>query len=58
MSRRSEARRLLDDLTGRDFTMNAIASRLDEPDLLYDPLGGHDDLLVNKVLRLCADRQH
>jgi len=45
---------LLADLADRDFTVNAMAVSLAEPDLLIDPLGGEDDLLQHKVLRLCA----
>jgi tRNA nucleotidyltransferase/poly(A) polymerase len=42
------------DLTERDFTVNAMAISLAEPDMLIDPLGGEDDLLRHKVLRLCT----
>lgn len=45
---------LLDDLKGRDFTINAIAARLDDPDHLIDPMGGQDDLFVHKMLRQCG----
>jgi tRNA nucleotidyltransferase/poly(A) polymerase len=45
---------LLADLADRDFTVNAMAVSLAEPDLLIDPLGGEDDLLRHKLLRLCA----
>ena len=42
------------DLKDRDFTINAIASRLDEPDKLLDPLAGSTDL-YNGVLRTCSN---
>ena len=42
------------DLKDRDFTINAIASRLDEPDKLLDPLAGSTDLF-NGVLRTCSN---
>lgn len=45
---------LLADLMDRDFTVNAMAVSLAEPDLLIDPLGGEADLLRHKLLRLCA----
>ncbi len=45
---------LLADLKGRDFTVNAIAARLDDPEHLIDPLGGQDDLFTHKVLRQCS----
>lgn len=45
---------LLADLEGRDFTINAMAVRLDEPQVLYDPLGGQADLFDARVLRQCA----
>lgn len=44
---------LHDDLRGRDFTINAIAADITQRDTLIDPLGGQDDLLRDKVLRLC-----
>ncbi len=44
---------LLDDLAGRDFTINAMATRLDSLDELIDPLGGQHDLLERRVLRQC-----
>jgi tRNA nucleotidyltransferase (CCA-adding enzyme) len=42
---------LLDDLTRRDFTINAMAMTLDLT--LYDPLGGRQDL-ERRVLRTCS----
>lgn len=42
------------DLRGRDFTVNAIALRLDRPDSLIDPLNGVSDL-AQKVLRPCSE---
>jgi poly(A) polymerase len=44
-----------DDLQSRDFTINAMAVRLDEPHTLIDPLGGLRDLRA-KRLRACQDR--
>jgi poly(A) polymerase len=41
------------DLTARDFTMNAIAVNLAQPQTMLDPLGGAGDLL-SKSLRLCS----
>ncbi len=41
------------DLRLRDFSMNAMAVGLDDPDHLVDPLGGLQDL-KDKVLRACA----
>ncbi|MBN1121284.1 MAG: CCA tRNA nucleotidyltransferase [Anaerolineae bacterium] len=46
---------LLEDLEGRDFTINAMAVRLDQPELIIDPLGGQQDLFNNKVLRQCSE---
>lgn len=45
---------LLADLQGRDFTVNAMAVRLDQPQMLYDPLGGQRDLFDDRVLRQCS----
>ncbi len=45
---------LLEDLRGRDFTVNALAARLDNPDHLIDPLGGYADLFTHKLLRQCS----
>jgi tRNA nucleotidyltransferase/poly(A) polymerase len=45
---------LLEDLTGRDFTINAMAVRLDLLDLVIDPLSGQRDLFDLKLLRQCA----
>jgi poly(A) polymerase len=42
--------RIDDDLARRDFTVNAMALTLPEPELV-DPFGGVDDLLVAKRLR-------
>lgn len=41
------------DLRARDFTINAIAVTLDEPQVLLDPLGGAADLIA-KRLRACS----
>jgi len=41
-----------EDLSLRDFTMNAMAVSLDDPDRLIDPLGGLQDL-KDSVLRTC-----
>lgn len=40
---------LLEDLTDRDFTLNAIAIRLAEPFELIDPLGGQQDLKLGQI---------
>jgi len=45
---------LLADLQGRDFTINAMAVRLDEPQALYDPLDGQADLFDRRVVRQCT----
>jgi len=45
---------LLSDLKGRDFTINAMAVSLAEPDRLIDPLGGYADLFEHKTLRQCS----
>ena len=42
-----------EDLQLRDFSMNAMAVKLDKPDRLVDPVGGLQDL-KDKVLRACA----
>ncbi len=42
------------DLKERDFTVNAIASSLNEPDKLLDPMAGSTDLF-NSVLRACSN---
>jgi tRNA nucleotidyltransferase/poly(A) polymerase len=44
---------LLSDLRGRDFTINAIAVDINQPNQLLDPLGGGIDLL-EKRLRACS----
>ncbi|GMR09672.1 MAG: CCA tRNA nucleotidyltransferase [Anaerolineae bacterium] len=41
------------DLGLRDFSMNALAVELDDPERLIDPLGGLQDL-KDRVLRACA----
>ncbi|MFQ5923695.1 MAG: hypothetical protein ACE5M4_12710, partial [Anaerolineales bacterium] len=41
------------DLRYRDFSMNALAVDLDDPERLIDPLGGLQDL-KDRVLRACA----
>ncbi len=41
------------DLTGRDFTINAMAAALTDPESLIDPLGGLRDLQA-KILRPCS----
>ena len=40
---------LEEDLSQRDFTINAMAIDLDEPEVLIDPLGGRSDLIGNKL---------
>jgi len=47
---------LLADLTGRDFTINAMAVQLDELEMLIDPLGGEADLFDRKLLQQCNPR--
>jgi len=44
---------LEDDLRDRDFTLNAIAINLRQPDRLIDPLNGQRDLLA-QVLKPCS----
>ena len=44
---------LVADLAGRDFTINAMAAALNDPDTLIDPLGGLCDL-QSRLLRPCA----
>jgi poly(A) polymerase len=46
---------LEDDLLARDFTINALAISLNDPDRLIDPLHGAADL-HNKILRMCSSR--
>lgn len=41
------------DLRGRDFTLNAMAVPLDDPESLVDPLGGEADLRAG-LLRACS----
>jgi tRNA nucleotidyltransferase/poly(A) polymerase len=50
----SLAHGLFADLRSRDFTINAIAVRLDRSDEIIDPLGGQHDLLQHKLLRQCS----
>ena len=44
---------LEDDLRGRDFTLNAMAYHVSDPERLIDPLGGLADLRA-RLLRACA----
>lgn len=44
---------LEDDLLGRDFTLNALAVPLHQPQELHDPLGGLNDL-YHKRLKACS----
>jgi len=44
---------ILEDLRGRDFTVNALAISLEESPQLLDPTGGLGDLR-NRVLRACS----
>jgi poly(A) polymerase len=44
---------LKSDLQGRDFTINAMALDLHDPQTLMDPLGGAGDLMA-KILRPCS----
>jgi poly(A) polymerase len=41
------------DLAWRDFTINAMATPLDDLDALIDPLGGQADLFDRRVIRQC-----
>ena len=43
------------DLIARDFTINSLAVKITQPDLLLDPLGGLRDL-QEKQLRACSSR--
>jgi poly(A) polymerase/tRNA nucleotidyltransferase (CCA-adding enzyme) len=45
---------LSEDLAGRDFTINAMAVRLDQLDRLFDPLDGQGDLFDRHILRQCS----
>ena len=40
---------IYDDLKKRDFTINAMAVNLIEPDQIIDPLGGQRDLRIKKL---------
>lgn len=44
---------ITEDLRGRDFTINALAVDIHQPDQLIDPLGGLADLRARR-LQLCA----
>jgi tRNA nucleotidyltransferase/poly(A) polymerase len=44
---------LAGDLQHRDFTINAMAVRLSDLEMLIDPLGGQVDLFDHKLLRQC-----
>jgi len=44
---------LADDLAARDFTLNAMAADLAQPDALIDPLRGEPDLRA-KLIRACS----
>ena len=46
---------LEDDLRHRDFTLNAIALNIRQPDTLIDPLGGQADMEAG-LLRACSDQ--
>lgn len=43
------------DLAARDFTINAMAVNLSDPDTLIDPLGGRQDILDKCIQICCAD---
>lgn len=45
---------LVGDLRGRDFTINAMAVRLDALDAIIDPLGGQADFFDRRLLRQCT----
>ena len=47
------AKNLEEDLRGRDFTINAMALNLTNPQKIIDPLGGLEDLR-NKILKVCS----
>jgi len=49
-----QAKTVEDDLRLRDFTVNAIAVRLHEPDVFFDPLNGRQDL-KDRILRPCSE---
>lgn len=51
---RLQAETLEEDLRLRDFTVNAMAVRLHEPEMLIDPLNGRKDL-KDRILRLCSE---
>jgi len=44
-----------DDLRLRDFTMNALALSLEDPERLIDPCGGLQDIRA-KIIRACTDQ--
>ncbi len=44
---------LIADLVARDFTINALATDLAQPDVLIDPLGGERDLRA-RLIRACS----
>jgi tRNA nucleotidyltransferase/poly(A) polymerase len=48
-----QGKNLIQDLQGRDFTMNAMAFDIHHPEKLVDPLGGAADLLARQ-LNLCS----
>ncbi len=50
---RLRASRLAEDLTGRDFTINALAIDLHQPEVSIDPTGGAADLRAGR-LRACS----
>ncbi|MBX3063048.1 MAG: HD domain-containing protein [Anaerolineae bacterium] len=51
---RARGATLLDDLTGRDFTINALAVPLEgEMQTIIDPLGGISDVM-KKIIRRCS----
>ncbi len=43
---------LTDDLSGRDFSVNAIAASLEPIGRVFDPMGGQNDI-KDKILRMC-----
>lgn len=50
---RMQGEEILADLVKRDFTINAMAFDLEDPDRIIDPLGGANDL-SHKILRSCS----
>ncbi len=45
---------LIEDLLKRDFTINALALNVHQPEQVLDPLGGAQDLM-KRILRVCSE---